>query len=415
MQQAQAALGLLAFFGLALAFSERRRAVRPRVVVAGVGVQLALAALLLKVDAVRAGFAALGSAVNALQDATGAGTAFVFGYLGGATAPFDASGAGSTFVLAFQALPLILVMSALTALLTHWRILPWLVRVMAAGLRRSLGVGAATGLGVAANVFLGMVEAPLLIRPWLSRLTRSELFVLMTAGMATIAGTVLVLYAGILGEAVPGAAGHLLTASVISAPAAIAIALVMVPETGTPTAAGAVEMPRYGGAMDAVVQGTESGLRLVLGIAALLVVLVALVHLANAVLGLLPAPGGEPLSLEGLLGAAMRPLVWLMGVPWHESATAGALMGVKTVLNEFLAYLELAALPPQRLGESSRVIMTYALCGFANPGSLGILVAGLAGLVPERRDEIVSLGLRSIVSGTLATCCTGAVVALVGV
>ena len=339
----------------------------------------------------------------------------MFGYLGGATAPFDASGPGSTFVLAFQALPLILVMSALTALLTHWRILPWLVRVMAAGLRRSLGVGAATGLGVAANVFLGMVEAPLLIRPWLSRLTRSELFVLMTAGMATIAGTVLVLYAGILGEAVPGAAGHLLTASVISAPAAIAIALVMVPETGTPTAAGAVEMPRYGGAMDAVVQGTESGLRLVLGIAALLVVLVALVHLANAVLGLLPAPGGEPLSLEGLLGAAMRPLVWLMGVPWHESATAGALMGVKTVLNEFLAYLELAALPPQRLGESSRVIMTYALCGFANPGSLGILVAGLAGLVPERRDEIVSLGLRSIVSGTLATCCTGAVVALVGV
>jgi len=414
VQQVQAALGLLTFFGLALCFSEQRRAVRPRVVVAGIAVQVVVAALLLKVAPLRAGFAALGDAVRALQRASEAGTSFVFGYLGGAPPPFEASGPGSSFVLAFQALPLILVLSALTALLTHWRVLPWLVGMLAAGLRRSLGVGAATGLGVAANVFLGMVEAPLLIRPWLARLTRSELFVLMTAGMATIAGTVLVLYASILGDVIPGAAGHLLTASMISAPAAVAIALVMVPETATPTATGAVHMPRYGGAMDAVVQGTESGLKLVLGITALLVVLVALVHLVNAALGLLPQAGGAALSLERILGTAMRPLVWLMGIPWEESATAGALMGVKTVLNEFLAYLQLAALPPQSLGEPSRVIMTYALCGFANPGSLGILVAGLTGMVPERRDEIVSLGLRSIVSGTLATCCTGAVVALVG-
>jgi CNT family concentrative nucleoside transporter len=414
VSELQAALGLLVFFALAWALSERRDAVHLRVVIVGVAVQLLLAAVLLKVPPLRAGFDVLGDGVRALQQASEAGSGFVFGYLGGAPLPFEERSPGASFVLAFRALPLILVLSALTALLTHWRVLPWLVRALAAALRRSLGIGAAAGLGVAANVFLGMVEAPLFIRPWLARLTRSELFVLMTAGMATIAGTVMVLYASILGSAVPGAAGHLLTASIISAPAAVVVALVMVPETAPPTDVTAVALPQYGGAMDALVQGTEAGLRLLLAIAALLVVLVALVHLINALLGLLPAVAGAALTLERVLGWLMRPVVWLMGVPWSEAAAAGALMGVKTVLNEFLAYLQLAALPPGDLDERSRVIMTYALCGFANPGSLGILVGGLTALVPERRQEILDLGLRSIVSGTLATCSTGAVVALVG-
>jgi CNT family concentrative nucleoside transporter len=414
VSHAQAALGLLVFFGLAWALSERRDAVHPRVMIAGIVVQLLLAALLLKVDPLRAGFDVLGEGVRALQRASEAGSGFVFGYLGGAPLPFEERTPGAGFVLAFRALPLILVLSALTALLTHWRVLPALVRALATGLRHSLGIGAATGLGVAANVFLGMVEAPLFIRPWLARLTRSELFVLMTAGMATIAGTVMVLYASVLGDAVPGAAGHLLTASIISAPAAVAVALVMVPETESPTDAATVALPRYAGAMDAVVQGTEAGLRLLLAITALLVVLVALVHLVNALLGLLPEVAGAALTLERALGWLMRPVVWLMGVPWSEAAVAGGLMGVKTVLNEFLAYLQLAALPADALGERGRVIMTYALCGFANPGSLGILVGGLSALVPERRAEIVGLGLRSVLSGTLATCSTGAVVALVG-
>jgi CNT family concentrative nucleoside transporter len=414
VQHAQAALGLLVFFALAFALSERRAAARLKVALAGVAIQLLLAAALLKVDPLRAGFALLGDAVQALQHASEAGSGFVFGYLGGAPLPFEERQPGASFVLAFRALPLILVLSALTAVLNYWRVLPWLVRVLAAGLHRTMGVGAAAGLGVAANVFLGMVEAPLFIRPWLARLTRSELFVLMTAGMATIAGTVMVLYASILGDAVPGAAGHLLTASVISAPAAVAIALIMIPESAQPTPAEVFEAPRARSTMEAVVQGKEAGLKLLLTITAMLVVLVALVHLLNAVLGLLPHVAGEALTLERMLGWLMRPVVWLMGVPWREAASAGALMGIKTVLNEFLAYLRLAALPAGTLSESSRVIMTYALCGFANPGSLGILVGGLVTLAPARREEIVALGFRSIVAGTLATCSTGAVVAIVG-
>jgi len=414
MQQLQAALGLAVFFVLALALSENRRAARLRVAVVGIAVQLIVATLLLKAEPLRALFALLGDGVQALQEASEAGSSFVFGYLGGGPLPFEERQPGASFVLAFRALPLILLLSALTALLNHWRVLPWLVKLMARGLRRIMGVGGATGLGVAANVFLGMVEAPMFIRPWLARLTRSELFVLMSAGMATIAGTVMVLYASILGDTVAGAAGHLLTASIISAPAAIAVAMLMVPETAAATGAEDVETPRAASAMDAVTAGTEAGVKLLINITAMLVVLVALVHLANSVLGLLPDMGDAALTLERILGWLMRPVVWLMGVPWSEAATAGALMGVKTVLNEFIAYLQLAALPPEALSESSRLIMTYALCGFANPGSLGILIGGLATMAPSRRAEIVALGLRSVVAGTLATCSTGAVIGLLG-
>ncbi len=439
MQQLQATLGLLAFFALAWLVSERRGAARLKVAVAGIAAQVVLALLLLKVEPLRAGFAVLGDAVEALQRASEAGSGFVFGYLGGAPLPFEERQPGASFVFAFRALPLILLLSALTALLNHWGVLPWLVRMMAASLRHVMGVGGAAALGVAANVFLGMVEAPLFIRPWLERLSRSELFVLMTAGMATIAGTVMVLYASVLADAVPGAAGHLLTASLISAPAAIAIALLMVPETVAPAGAqGAIspagarhaiapagDLPpvtpdgteaapaRARSAMDAIARGTEAGVVLLVNITAMLLVLVALVHLVNAALSLLPAVAGGAVTLERSLGWLMRPVVWLMGVPWAEAGTAGGLMGIKTVLNEFLAYLRLAELPAGQLGESSRVIMTYALCGFANPGSLGILIGGLATMAPSRRDDIVSLGWRSILAGTLATCSTGAVVALV--
>ncbi len=398
--------------GFAWAISENRRAASLRVAVSGIAAQLILAALLLKLPPLEAALASLNDVVLVLQNATVAGTSFVFGYLGGGPLPFEEAQPGASFVLALRALPLIIVVSALTAVLTYWRILPWVVRAFAVALEKTLGVGGAVGLGTAANIFVGMVEAPLFIRPYLVTLSRSELFVIMVTGMATIAGTVLVLYATIIGPVIPNALGNLLTASLISAPAAITIALLMIPQTTTSTAGAPVPDPGASSTMDAITRGTRSGLELFLIVVAMLLVLVALVFLVNAVLALLPQVGGQPISLERLLGTLMAPVCWLMGVPWSEALTAGSLMGIKTILNEFLAYLQLAALPEGALSHRSALIMTYAMCGFANLGSLGILIGGLSTMVPERRDEVVQLGLRSILAGTLATCSTGAVVGI---
>lgn len=421
MEALQSALGVVALLAMAWAMSENRRAVSLRQVAAGLGVTFLVALLLLKVPPVRAAVASAQGVVDAIAESTRAGTSFVFGYIGGGGLPFEPTTPGSEFILGFQALPIILLMSVLTALLYYWGILPPVVRGFAWALERTLGVGGAVGLSTAANIFLGMVEAPLVIRPYIAGLTRSELFIVMTGGMAGIAGTVLVLYATILGPVVPDAAGHFITASVLGAPAAILVAQILVPETresntgnsrGTRRTDATLDTgePVAASAMDAVVQGTTSGLALLLNVAAMLIVLVALVHLANLILGVLPGVGGEPITLERLLGYAMAPVCWLMGVPWSEAATAGSLMGVKTILNEFLAYLRMASLPPGALSVRSERIMLYAMCGFANFGSLGILIGGLATMAPSRRDDIVSLGLKSIVAGTLATCLLGAVV-----
>ena len=412
MPNVQSAVGVAALLALAFAISENRRAVPFRQVASGVALTFALAVLFLKIPQLKAGFEAVGDAVDAIAAATRAGTSFVFGYLGGGRLPFELTVPGAEFVFALQALPVVLVMSVLTTLAFHWGILPPIVRGFAVALERTLGVGGAVGLSTAANIFLGMVEAPLCIKPYLGRLTRSEMFVVMTGGMAGIAGTVLVLYATVLGSAIPDAAGHLVVASVLGAPAAIVISLIMVPERPEGRAGGDMEKlgPVASSTMDAIVRGTAAGLELLLNICAMLIVLIALVHLVNAVLGLLPAVAGAPVTLERMLGIAMAPVCWLMGIPWGEAATAGALMGIKTILNEFVAYLQLAALPADALSDRSRLIMLYALCGFANFGSLGILIGGLATMAPERRDDVVSLGFKSIVSGTLSTCLIGAIV-----
>ena len=413
LESLQSLLGLVAFLGFAWLISERRSLQAIKIGAVGIGIQIVLALLLLKLPPLKQFFVVFNQAVLALQEATRAGSGFVFGYLGGAPLPFEETQPGASFILAFRALPLIIVVSALTALLTYWRILPWIVRGFSALLQKSMGVGGAVGLGAAANIFVGMVEAPLFIRPYLNALTRSELFVLMCTGMATIAGTVLVLYASIIGGIVPDAAGHLLVASLISAPAAITVALIMVPQHEAPTPGSLALQEQAGSAMDAVTQGTQDGLKLFLNVAAMLLVLVALVHLVNLMLAVLPDAAGAPVTLERTLGIVMAPVTWLMGVPWHDAFTAGSLMGTKTILNEFLAYLQMAQLPEGALDARSRLIMTYALCGFANFGSLGILIGGLATMAPKRRAEVVSLGLKSIVGGTLATCCTGAVVGLI--
>jgi len=409
----QACAGLLVFCGLAWLASENRRRLPVREVVVGLGLQFLLAVILLGLEPARRLVNSVNYLVRGLQTATESGSTFVFGYLGGGTAPFEATQGTTTLILAFQVLPLVLVVSALTAVLTHWKILPWIVHGFARLLQKPFGIGGAVGLGTAANIFVGMVEAPLFVRHYLATMSRSGLFVLMCSGMATIAGTVLFIYASIIGDVIGGAAGHLLVASVISAPAAVMIARIMVP--GDREDAGdTLTPPRYESTMDAITQGTQSGLGLYLNIIAMLLVLVALVKLVNLGLGILPEIGGDPLTLQRLFGWVMSPLAWLMGISIDEAMTAGSLLGTKTVLNEFLAYVDLAALPPDALSPESRLIMTYALCGFANFGSLGIMIGGLTTLVPQRRAEIVSLGIRSIIGGTLATCCTGAIVALVG-
>lgn len=409
MEALQGIFGYLVFLALAWAISENRRAVPWRTVAGGVLLQVVLAVVILRLPGARALFVAMNDALLALEAATRAGTSMVFGYLGGGTLPFAETAAGASFVLAFQALPIVLVMSALSALLFHWRVLPLLVRGMSWLLERTLGVGGAVGISTAANVFVGMVEAPLLVKPYLSRVNRGELFVILAAGMAGVAGTVMALYAGIVGPRVPGALAHILAASFISAPAAIVFSVLMVPPVGEPTGRN-LSLPQIdGSSMDAITRGTSEGLQLLLNIVAMLVVLVALVALANQILGLLPH-AGVPWSLQRILGWIMAPLAWLAGVSWSEAATAGALLGTKTVLNELVAYLEFAALPAAALSERSRVIMTYALCGFANLGSLGIMIGGLTTMVPERRAEILQLGPRTLIAGTLATLSCGAVV-----
>ena len=405
-------LGIAVMLGLAWALSEDRRAIRWRTVAVGMLLALLLAAALLKLPPIAAALQSLNAVVDALNAATLAGTSFVFGYLGGAQPPFTATHPQSSFILAFQALPLVLVISALSALLFHWRVMPLVVHGFAWLLRRTLGVGGAVGVSAAANVFVGMVEAPLVVAPYLARLSRGELFIVMNCGMATIAGTVLVLYATFVAQVVPNALGHLLVASFVATPVAIAVAALMVP---APLGGGeAVRLDRQdANAVAAVTRGTLEGLQLLLNIVAMLVVFVALVALANAALELLPPLGGQPLSLERILGWLFAPLAWLIGIPLHEVVVAGNLLGKKTVLNEFIAYLELARLPADELSPRSRLLLTYALCGFANFGSLGIMLGGLDALLPrERRAELAELGMKSVLAGLLSTCVTAAMVGL---
>jgi CNT family concentrative nucleoside transporter len=404
-------IGLFVLTGIVWVLSENRRAVRLKTVVVGLSLQLILAVVLLKIPLFKDFFLLLNEIVMSVEKATRDGTSFVFGYLGGGKLPFAEKYPGSSFILALQALPLVLVVSALSSLLFYWRILPYVVKVFSLALQKTMDIGGALGLGASANIFVGMIEAPLLIKPYLKEVSRSELFSIMTCGMTTVAGTVMVLYASTLNAVIPDAMGHILAASIISAPAAITVSKLMIPD-GEKTTGELIPPQTAISSMDAVTKGTLEGIYLLLNITAMLIVLVALVSLANQVLGLLPNFGGESVTLQRLLGYLFSPLVWIMGIPWAEAKTAGALMGTKTILNEFIAYLDLARLPEGTLSPRSSMIITYAMCGFANFGSLGIMIGGLGSMVPERRSEVVSLGLKSIVAGTIATCMTGAIVGI---
>ncbi|WP_424810851.1 NupC/NupG family nucleoside CNT transporter [Roseococcus sp. YIM B11640] len=404
MLQLQSAFGFALLCALCWLLGGCKRHVSARAVIGGVVGTIAVAALMLNIPPLRAAFAYIGRAVDALARSTQAGTSLVFGYLGGGPLPYAETAPGASFILFFQALPILLLVGALSALLYHWRVLPFVVRVLAVALRKLLGLGGAAGFSVSANVFVGMVEAPLLIRPWLGRLTRSELFVVMVAGLATISGNMLVVYALMISPLVPDAAGHLLTASLMGAPAAVLAAQLMVPSTGVTE--GEAEAPRlYDSSMEAIVQGTTDGLQLLLGIMAALIVFVALVALGNEIVQ--PLLG---IQLQQIAGWILWPLAWAMGTPAAEAQAVGRSLGIKLVINEFVAYLDFARSGGEAMSARTRLILSYALCGFANFGSVGIMLGGMCTMCPERRAEIVSLGLPALAAGTIACCMLGAAV-----
>jgi len=415
--RAQSALGLLAFVAIAWALSEDRRRFPAPAVIGAVAAQIVVAAGLLYTPGARDALAFLNVVVYALQSATEAGTSLVFGYLGGGETPFEVADEAALFNFAFRALPLVIFSSGLSALLWHIGVLKAFVRGLAFLLERVFNVGGAVALAAAANTFLGQTEAPLLIRAFLSRISRSEFFIVITGGFATVAGSVMVLYASILEPAQPSVLGHILVASLISVPAAILMAQIMIPSAPgeTPTAANAADDFRYDGAMDAFMAGTTDGLKLYLNIIASLIAFTAFAALVNIMLSGAPDIAGAPLTLERMLGWLFAPLMWLAGVPWAEAMDAGALMGLKTVLNELVAYVELARTPAGVLSERSRLIVFYSLCGFAHVASLGIVLGGLTAIAPDRRADVLQLGPKALIAGTLATLMSGAVIGLVWV
>lgn len=415
-----ALVNLQSLFGLAViilvcwAVSEDRSAFPWRVTLAAVALQAALVLLLFGVPPARAVLAAATSAVDGLAAATAKGTQFVFGYLAGGDQPYPVANQGALFVFAFQVLPLILVISALSALLWHWKVLNWLTRGFGLLFQKTMGLGGASALAVAANIFLGMIESPIVIKAYLDRLTRSEMFLMMVVGFATVAGSTMVAYATLLRGVLPNAAGHVLAASIISAPAGVALARIMVPEK--PGQGGAYAEydaeVRYASPLDAVVAGASEGLTVVLNISAVLLVFISLAALVDIGLGALPPVMGEPLSLERMLGAVFAPAAWLTGVPWSEAGVAGRLLGTKLMLTEFTAFIDLGRIEVGAISERTRMLMTYALCGFANVGSVGITVAGLTVLAPERRPEVMGMVWKAMACGFLATLMSASIVGM---
>ena len=409
----QGLLGIVVFVLLALPFSSNWRRVNLKLVSFAIALQFIICVLLLKAPGIRDALQYVNRAVGALGAATLKGTSFVYGYLGGGGTPFDVTNPGALTTFAFQVLPLVIVMSAISALLWYWRILPVIIRGISYIFERALGTRGPAGLVATANIFMGQIEAPLLVRPYLARMTRYELLLVMTVGMATIAGSVMVIYSAMLGEQMQGVLGQLITKSIMSVPAAILFAHVMIPMDND-SSQELEKPPRiYESSMDAVTRGTSDGLSIYLNILAILIVAIALVALTNGIIGLLPDVGGAPLTMERLAGWAFAPIAWLMGVPWSEAQTVGSLLGIKTILNEFIAYLQLQAMPAETLSEHSKLIALYAVCGFANLSSVGIQISGIGAMCPERRADLASLGFRALLGATLASCMCGAVVGIV--
>lgn len=405
-------VGLIVIIAICAGLSERR-GVLPgwRWIAGAVALQFALALLLVKAPPVWAALSAANGGLAVLQAATDKGARYMFGYLAGGDLPFAVKpGAPPPLIIAFQILPLVIVTSALAALLWHWGVLKRLAQGLGWMLERTLGVGGAVALNAGGNVFLGVVEAPLIVRAYLLHLSRAEIFTVMAMGMSTVSGVVLVLYSQTLSRVVDNAFGHIITASLISLPATILVARLMVPGEGATPADRTDEDLRFDNSIDALLRGTMDGLQLFLAIIAVLIVVFALVALTDDVLALLPHIAGAPLTLQRVFGWLFAPLMWLLGVPWGEAQLTGSLMGTKAILNEYVAYQQMAALAPDALSVRGKLITVYALCGFANLASIGLAVSTLSTLCPARRAEFAGLGFKSWIAGNLATAMVGAVI-----
>jgi CNT family concentrative nucleoside transporter len=413
-ENAQSLVGLALILLVCWALSEDRSKFPWKLAVGAIVLQAALVLALFGVPALRAGLSGVGAAVDGLASSTQAGVSFVFGFLSGTPdQPYAVEHPAGLFVFAFRVLPVILVVCALAALLWHWKILKWITQGFGFIFEKTMGLRGAPALATAATVFMGQIEGPIFIRSYLSSLSRSELFLLIAVGMSCVSGSTMVAYATILKGVLPNAAAHVLTASIISAPAGVLLARILVPrnprmEDGKDLDPTANKV--YESSIDALIKGTTDGLQIALNVGATLIVFVAMVAMVNGILGMFPQVQGAPLSVERILGVIFAPLAWSIGVPWRDAPTAGSLLGVKLVLTEFTAFIKLGAIPVGELGDRTRVIMTYALCGFANIASVGMNVAGYTVLVPERRGEVIGMVWKAMFAGFLATCVTAAVV-----
>ncbi|MAP24585.1 MAG: nucleoside:proton symporter [Rickettsiales bacterium] len=408
----QGLLGIAVILIVSRLFCDNNKLVRYGPVLKAFLIQVLLAFIILHFHAVQNVVDHIGNGLTALRNATLAGTSFVFGYLGGNPCPFAITPKSSTFIFAFQALPLVIVVSALAMLLFHWRVLPFFVKILSRFFQPLLGIGGALGTCSAAKLFLSQTETPLLIKPYINKLSKGELFSLMTLGMATTSGSVLVIYALILGEHVPNVMMHLISASLINIPGAIVISRLMVPHDLKPTDGTATQPYEFQNSLDAVYEGTSQGLNLFLNIIAAIIVFIALIYLTNSILQSIGNLFDIKISLQIILGLIFKPLVWLMGVPWEETTQAGAILGLKTIINEMVAFEAFSKVPADALSTNARIIMAYALCGFANLSSIGIQIATLGTIAKDRRSQVISLGFRALIAGTLASCLSGTIVGL---
>lgn len=415
LQQGQGLIGIGLILMLAWVFSENRKVLPGwRWAAGAIAMQIALALLVVRVPAVWSAVDVINRGVSAIETATLAGSSYMFGYLGGAPIPFVLQpGAAQPTVIAFQILPLIIVFSALSALLWHWGILRVVVNGLSWALRKTMGVSGVVGLNAGANIFLGVVEAPLIVRSWFARMTRADMFAVMVLSMANISGALLVLYATTLSRQLPDAVGHMIVASFLSLPASILVARIMVPGEGSEQQGEPDAEVEYESTIDAIIKGTMDGVQLVLAVIGIIIVIFALVNLTDQILANLPLIAGEAITVKRSFGWLFSPLMWALGVPWNEAGTAGSLMGTKAILNEYVAYLQFAALPDGALSPRSKLIVTYALCNVANLASVGLLVSTISTLAPTRRKDAVSLGMKSWIAGNLASAMGGAVIGLV--
>ena len=412
----QILIGFVGLVCIAIPFSQNRSSINYRYIFVAIIFQIILAFALLKIPFIVQIFAYLSDGVSSLQAATQEGAEFVFGYLSNSSnSPFEASGAGNSMIFAFQILPLIIVISSLSALLWFWNILPLIIRAVSKVFEKLFNIGGPIGLGATANIIMGQVEAPLLVRPYLSRMSEKELLILMTAGMSTVSGSIMIALVSMLQPQFPdlNLIQHLVSASILSIPAAIMYANIMIPSAEVTNFDGNSIPKVYDSSMDAITRGTRDGLDICLNVGAILIAFIALVSLLNSILGIAGGwVGITDLSLQLILGYMFFPIVWLMGIPLSETLASAELLGLKTALNEFVAYGALANIEPGILSERSKLITLYALCGFANFSSVGILVSGISAMAPERKNDLIKVSLKALVGATLASCMTGLVIGI---